>query len=134
MLAKFEKVRWSAGKHINALNGVPELHLVFEVEAAPLVVAFNQHPQQAEKELQVLLAGRERKRIDGEVALLASNIEIRSTEDVGKRLEAAADVEDEGQRIVLLGVLEDEVCEIAFARAGCPRIRACGTSFTWKLK
>ena len=49
-----------------------------------------------------------------------ANIEVRPAEDRRKRLEAAADIEDEGQRCVLLGVLQQEIAKIRFATPGHP--------------
>jgi hypothetical protein len=48
------------------------------------------------------------KRIDGRVARLLTDIQVVPAEDAGKRLKAAATVEDKCQRRVLLGVLEQE--------------------------
>ena len=76
-----------------------------------------EHTEEAKEELQVLLGRRQRKRIDGEVPRLLADVEIRSAEDRRQRLEAAADIEDVGQRRVLLCVLEKKVAEIRFATA-----------------
>ncbi len=55
-------------EHIDALDGVPELALFLEVEPVTLLVALDQHAEEAEEELQVLLRRRKRERIDREVA------------------------------------------------------------------
>ena len=61
---------------------------------------------------------RKRERIDREVARLVADVQVAPAEDRGQRLEAAADIEDECQRLVLLCILEQEVAEVAFAAAG----------------
>jgi hypothetical protein len=40
---------------------IPQLALFFEVEPVTLVVAFDQHAEEAEEELQVLFRGRQAK-------------------------------------------------------------------------
>ncbi len=86
-------------------------------EPVTLLVALDQHAEEAEEELQVLFARFKRERIDGEVARLLANVQVRAAEDRRQRLEAAADVEDERQRRILLRILQDEVAEVDFAGA-----------------
>ena len=50
-----------------------------------------------------------------EVARLATNVQIAPAEDRRQRLEAAADIEDESERLILLCILEQEVAEVGFA-------------------
>ena len=101
-------------QHVNPLDGIPQLAFLFEVEPVSLLVALDEHAEEAEEKLQVLFGRRKGERIDGEVARLLADVEVRAAEDRGQRLEAAADVEDEGQRLVLLGILQEEVAEIDF--------------------
>ena len=60
----------------------------------------------------------ERKRIDCEVPRFLANIQIGAAEDVREGLKAAADVEDVGERLIFLRVLQKEIAEKAFATAG----------------
>ena len=123
------------GKHVDPLDGVPQTDFVFEVEPVTLAVAFDEYAQQAEKELQVFLAGRQRKRIDREVARFPAHIQIAALEDVRERLEAPADVEDERRRSVLLRILQEEVREIRlFPSRLRPRISVCATSFECRFR
>lgn len=92
-------------QHVDSLNGIPELDLFLEVQFVSLVIAFDEHAQQAEKKLLILSGGGQREWIDREVALLAADVQIAAAEDVRQRLEASTNVEDEGQRAVLLCVL-----------------------------
>jgi hypothetical protein len=57
---------------------------------------------------------RERERVDIEVPRLMAHIQIAAAVDRSERLEAAADIEDEGERLVLLSVLQQKIAEIAF--------------------
>ncbi len=49
-----------------------------------------------------------------------------TAEDRRERLEAAADIEDEGERLVLLCVLQKEVAKVDFARSGHPENERVG--------
>ena len=59
----------------------------------------------------------QRKRIDGEAGILQTDIEIGSAKDARQRLVAAAQIEDEGQRVVLLRGLKGSGERETFARA-----------------
>ena len=50
-------------QNINALDGVPELALLFEVKAVTLFGALDQHAKEAEEKLQILF-GRGRAKTD----------------------------------------------------------------------
>ena len=96
-------------QHVHALDGIPQPAFFLEVEPVTLFVALDEHAEEAEKELQVFFGLRQRERIDGEVPRFLADVQIRAPEDRRKRLEAAADIEDEGQRRVLLCVLQQEI-------------------------
>ncbi len=53
------------------------------------------------------MGGFEREGIDAEARSLEPDVQIGAAEDARQRLVAAADVEDEGQRTILLQRLED---------------------------
>ena len=100
--------------------------LFFEVQPVTLVAAFDQHAEEAEQELQILRRRGKRKRIDGEIARLAADVQIRSAEDARERFEAAADVEDEGLRLVFLCILDQEdTARNVLPDPVIPRISVC---------
>ena len=103
-------------QHVHPLDRIPQLALFFEVEPVTLLIALNQHTEEAEEELQVLFARCKRERVDREVARLLADIQVAAAEDRRERLEAAADVEDECQRRVLLCILQDEVAKVRSCR------------------
>src|SRR5215469_4228121 len=105
---------------VRALNSVPQLPLFPVIECAPCIIAFDQRLKEREQELQVLLRPRQRERIDGEVARLAADVQVAPTEDRGQGLKTPTDIEDERQRLILLGVLQQEVAEIRLAASGNP--------------
>src|SRR5208282_5172841 len=73
--------------------------------------------EEAEEKLQVLFGLRQREGANGEVARFLTHIEIRALEYRRKRLEAAADIKDESQRLVLLRVLQQKNAKIRLATA-----------------
>src|SRR6266849_5349375 len=113
-------------QHVHALDGIPQAALFFEVEPVTLLVPLNEHAEEAEEKLQVFLGLRKRERIDGEVPRLLAGIQIRSAEDGRKRLKAAANFEDEGERRVLLCVLQQEIAKIRFATPYHPENQRVG--------
>ena len=113
-------------QHIHPLDRVPQLAFFFEVEPVTLFIALDEHTEEAEEKLQVLFGLRQRERVDGEVPRLLADIQVRAAKDRRERLEAAADVEDECQRRILLRVLQDEVAKIRFASSGHPEDQRVG--------
>ena len=120
MLAKFETVRCSGSRMYMRSIAVPELALFLVVEPIALVLPFDQYPEEGKQELQVLLRRWKRKRIDGEVARFLADVQVAPAEDRGQRLEAAADIEDERLRLILLRVLQQKVGQVTI----CPN-RSC---------
>src|ERR1035437_7643148 len=57
-------------QHVHALDRIPQLALLFEIEPVTLFIALDKHTEEAEEKLQVLFAGVERKWVDCEVARL----------------------------------------------------------------
>jgi len=90
-----------------------------------LLVTLNEHAEKAEEKLQVLFGLRQREGVDGEVPRFLTNIEIRALEYRRKRLEAAADIEDESQRLVLLRVLQQTGIRSCFV------MPVCGWKLDW---
>src|SRR5271166_3005003 len=107
-------------QYVDALDRVPQSALLFEVDTVTLLVTLNEHAEEAEEKLQVLFGLWQGERVDGEVARFLPHIEIRALKYRRKRLEAAADIKDESQRLVLLRVLKQKNAKIALATARHP--------------
>src|ERR1700723_125369 len=104
-------------QYVDALDRVPQSAFLLEVDPVTLLVALNEHAEEAEQKLQVLFGLWQGERVDGEVPRFLTHIEIRALEYRRKRLEAAADIKDESQRLVLLGVLQQKDAKIRLATA-----------------
>src|SRR3984885_1572388 len=105
---------------VNPLDRIPQPAFFFEVQTVALFVALNEYSEEAEEKLQVLFGLRQREGVDGEVPRFLTHIEIRAFEDRRKRLEAAADIKDESQRLVLLCVLQQKNAKIGLPTARHP--------------
>src|ERR1700683_5642137 len=92
-------------QYVDSLDRVPQSAFLLEVDPVTLLVTLNEHAEEAKEKLQVLFGLRQGERVEGEVPRLLTHIEIRALEYRRKRVEAAADIEDEGQRLLLLCVL-----------------------------
>src|SRR5579864_9452432 len=99
-------------QYVNPFNRIPEAAILLEVDPVTLLVTLNEHAEKAEEKLQVLFGLRQREGVDGEVPRFLTHIEIRALEYRRKRLEAAADIKDESQRLVLLRVLQQKNAKI----------------------
>src|ERR1700688_3730561 len=113
-------------QYVNALDRVPQSAFFLEVEPVTLLVTLNEHAEKAEEKLQVLFGLRQREGVDGEVPRFLTHIEIRALEYRRKRLEAAADIKDEGQRLVLLCVLQQKNAQIRLATTAHPENKGVG--------
>src|SRR5450755_1752046 len=99
-------------QYVDALDRVPQSAFLLEVDPVTLLVTLNEHAEEAEEKLQVLFGLRQREGVDGEVPRFLTHIEIRALEYRRKRLEAATDIKDESQRLVLLRVLQQKDAQI----------------------
>src|SRR5580692_11583774 len=113
-------------QYVDALDRVPQSAFLFEIDPVTLLVTLNEHAEKAEKKLQVLFGLRQREGVDGEVPRFLTHIEIRTLEYRREGLEAAADIEDKGQRLVLLRVLQQKNAEIGLATAAHPENQGVG--------
>src|SRR5579863_3605918 len=113
-------------QYIDALDSVPQPAFLFEVDPVTLLVTLNEYSEEAEEKLQVLFGLRQREGVDGEVPRFLANIKVRALENRRKGLEAAADIEDEGQRRVFLRVLQQKNAEIGLATAAHPKNKGMG--------
>src|SRR5579864_5614024 len=113
-------------QYVNPLDRVPQSAFLLEVDPVTLLVTLNEHAAEAEEKLQVLLGLRQREGVDGEVSRFLTHIEIRALEYLRKRLEAAADIKNEGQRLVLLRVLQQKNAKIGLATACHPENQGMG--------
>src|SRR5580692_2873480 len=113
-------------QYVNPFNRIPEAAFLLEVQPVTLLVTLNEYSEEAEEKLQVLFGLRQREGVDGEVPRFLTHIEIRALEYRRKRLEAAADIEDEGQRLVLLSVLQQKNAQIRLATTAHPENKGVG--------
>src|ERR1700728_541349 len=113
-------------QYVDALDRVPQAAFLLGVEPVTLLVTLNEDAEKAEEKLQVLFGLRQREGVDGEVPRFLTHIEIRALEYRRKRVEAAADIEDEGQRLVLLCVLQQENAQIRLATTAHPENKGVG--------
>src|SRR5271166_4510497 len=63
-------------QYVDALDRVPQSAFLLEVDTVTLLVTLNEHAEEAEEKLQVLLGLRQRERVDGEVPRFLTHIEI----------------------------------------------------------
>ena len=80
-----------------------------------MLAPFDENAEEREEELPVVLGRGEGKRVDSEVSGLLANVQIGPAEDGCQGLEAAPNVEDVGEWLVLLCVLQHEVAKIRLA-------------------
>src|SRR5260370_5266303 len=92
-------------QNVNALDRVPQSAFFLEVDPVTLLVALNEHAEEAEEKLLILFGLRQREGVNGEVPRFLTHVEIRALEYRRKRLEAGTDIKYEIQRLGLLPVL-----------------------------
>src|SRR5579863_9860518 len=113
-------------QYVDALDRIPQSAFLLEVDPVTLFVTLNEHAEKTEEKLQVLFGLRQREGVDGEVPSFLTHIEIRALKYRRKRLEAAADIEDEGQRLVLLRVLQQKNAKIGLSTTAHPENKGVG--------
>src|ERR1700689_4936853 len=113
-------------QYVDALDRIPQSAFLLEVDPVTLLVTLNEYSEEAEEKLQVLFGLRQREGVDGEVPSFLTHIEIRALKYRRKGVEAAADIEDEGQRLVLLPVLQKKNAQIGLATATHPENKSVG--------
>src|SRR5271166_5607389 len=113
-------------QYVDALDSVPQPSFLFEVDPETLLVTLNEYSEEAEEKLQVLFGLWQGEGVDGEVPRFLTHIEIRALEYRRKRLEAAADIKDEGQGLVLLRVLQQKNAEIRLPTPRHPENKGVG--------
>ncbi len=96
------------------VNGVKILNLLVEVSLFGGIqfnghCALKQNLNEQSQEIEVLFRGRERERIDSNVRRIDSNPYVRTAEELRDALEASAQVENEGPRVIFLQVGDEEV-------------------------
>ena len=65
-------------QHIDPLDSIPKPALFLEIHSITLPIALNQHTEEAEEELRILLGGSEREWIDREVARVLAYVRGRT--------------------------------------------------------
>ncbi len=96
------------------VNGVKIFNLLVEVSLFGGVqfdrrCALKQDLNEQSQEIEVLLRGWERERIDSNVRRIDSNPHVRTAEELRDALEASAQVENEGPRVIFLQVGDEKV-------------------------
>src|SRR3984957_2791950 len=113
-------------QHVDALDRIPEPAFLLEVDPVTLFVALNEHAEEAEEKLQIRFCPGQGEWVDGEVTRLLADVEVRAPEYRRKRSEAAANIEDEGPRCILLRVLQQKITKIRFATPAHPEDQCVG--------
>ena len=113
-------------QYVDALDRVPQPAFLLEVDTVTLLVTLNEHAEEAEEKLQVFFGLWQGERVDGEVPRFLTHIEIRALKYRRKRLEAATDIKDESQRLVLLCVLQQKNAKIGLATTAHPENKGVG--------
>src|ERR1700722_12811187 len=113
-------------QYVNPFNRIPEAAFLLEVQPVTLLVTLNEYSEEAEEKLQVLFGLRQREGVDREVPRFLTHIEIRALEYRRKGLEAAADIKDESERLVLLCVLQQKNAQIGLATTAHPENKGVG--------
>src|SRR6202795_1923598 len=113
-------------QYVDALDRVPQSAFLLEVDTVTLLVTLNEHAEEAEEKLQVLFGLWQGERVYGEGPRFLTHNVIRALKYRRKRLEAAADIKDESQRLVLLRVLQQKNAEIGLATACHPENQGMG--------
>src|SRR5579859_6041269 len=113
------------------VNGVKILNLLVEVSLLGGVqfdrrCALKQHLYKQSQEIEVLLRGRERERVDSEVRRIDANPHVGATEEVCEALEAPAQVKDERPRFVFLEIGDEKVQKERFASTCAPENHGVG--------
>ena len=86
--------------------------------SSPALVSLNQDFQEEREEIEILLRGRKRKRIDLEILGFEANANIGAAEQLREAFKTSAQVEDERVRVVFLQIGDQEIEEERFSRAG----------------
>jgi hypothetical protein len=107
-------------EHVQVFDGLVDL-TVFQVVQVRPVVAFQQHAHERVEEMHVLRGRVERKGVNRHVALTKSDLEVSTLQECRELAIAVPEIEDDGQRIVLLRVRDQEVDEKALAAPGGPK-------------
>ena len=107
----------AAVEDVEVLDRFVDLAIFQLVQPVP-VLTFEQHLHERVQEVQVLRCRVERERVDRDVMLAQSDLEVAPVEERRELPIAVAEIEDDRQRVVLLCVGHQEVEEEALAAAG----------------
>src|ERR1700732_3260612 len=118
-----EGVRQHAQRAQRGVNRVQVFDLVIEIALDGGVefthpCSLNQDFQEEGKEIEIVLCGRKRKRVDLEVLGFEADAEVGAAEKLSEAFKTSAKVKDERMRIVFLEIGNKKVEEKRFARAG----------------
>ncbi len=88
----------------------------------------NEHAQEEIEKVLILVGRRRENGLMLKPGVFQPDVEIAPAEGLRQHLVAGAEVEDEGQRVVFLGRLDDEIGGERFPLPIAPRMKALGTS------
>src|SRR5262249_52590649 len=94
---------------------------VLELGQAIVVIALEQYADERMQEVEVFGCWLERKRVDRVSSTAQAQFEVVPSEQRRQLAVAAAQIEDDGERVVLLRVRREEVDEEALPAAGRPQ-------------
>ena len=109
--------RWLRIEDVEVLDRLVDL-AVLEVAEPIAVVAFEQHAHERVQEVQVLGRRLQRERVDRDVVLPKTELQVAAAEQRRELPVAVPEIEDDRERVVLLRVRDQEVEQEALAAAG----------------
>ena len=112
-------------EHVQVLDSLVDL-AVLELAQPIAVFAFEQDADERVQEVQVLGGWLQRERVDADVALSQAELHVAAVKERRQLPVAVPQVQDDRERVVLLGVRDQEVQKEALAAARSRRARACG--------
>ena len=100
---------------------------VLSIAQAVAVLAFEEHARERVEEVQ-LVGGRlaDVERVDRDALLAEAELKVPALEQPGELSVAVTEIEDDGERVVLLQVRDEDIEKEALARYRSRRARACG--------
>ena len=129
-----ERIRQHAQRAQRRVHRIQIFDLVIEFALGGRVefawpLALNQDFQEEREEIEILLGGRQRKRIDFEILGFEADADIGAAEKLREAFKAPAQVEDERVRLVFLEIGDEEIQqETIFPAPVRPRIMVWATS------
>ena len=103
-------------EHVEVLDALVDFPVLQVAQSIP-VIPLEQHANEGVKKMQVLWRGFQRERVDRQLLMAQAEFEVAAAQQRGELSIAVPEIEDHGQRLVLLRVGDEEVQEKALAAA-----------------